>query len=388
MKMKNREEEFTKSESKKPKHLRKYRILLFGLVLILILVLWIVRNYGWNLITDNNPTNEILYAPNFDRIEAGVYRLRVEVFRDRENDRRADTFVDFDRDLSIIISENNNGLVSLNVQNLRDDIIVDGIRIRGDLRNRSRGGFHVVDMNNVGMALGYREVSNGVPITAYGTDDDFNLMPGNWRWVDDVEEMSTYFQLEVLDIRLYFLEDWTEGNGIETERNQADDLILIRYVGASDSYHVEEGRDHLRSLLVGYEADEKDEDEDVGEEDEDDHENDETEPEHDPEPADYTNVELDSHNYTTQAFNVTTELEEIVLRIEHSGENWIGSPFYNVYDDVFEETLDVDADGVIELTVSAIHFMDAMFINDVEVEFELGPYGYGFQQFNFNVEFE
>ena len=101
---------------------------------------------------------------------------------------------------------------------------------------------------------------------------------------------------------------------------------------------------------------------------------------------DETMVDMVLHLYTTQVFNVVTELEEIVLRIEHSDENWIDSPFYDVFDDVFEETLEVGESGTIELFVGAVHNMDAMFINDVEVEFVSPEIG-GTQHFIFNIEF-
>ena len=104
------------------------------------------------------------------------------------------------------------------------------------------------------------------------------------------------------------------------------------------------------------------------------------------EPDEETRVEMVVHLYTTQVFNVTTDLEEIVLRIEHSGENWIGSPFDDVFDDVVEEVLEVGESGAIELFVGAVHNMDAIYINDVEVEF-VSPEVGGTQHFIFNIEF-
>jgi len=101
-------------------------------------------------------------------------------------------------------------------------------------------------------------------------------------------------------------------------------------------------------------------------------------------------VELIDHIYTTQTFNIAIELDEIVLRIEHtefSDGNWIDSSFYAVYYDVLEETIEVDENGVIELFIGAIHNMDAMFINGVEVDFVTPEIG-GAQLFVFNVEFE
>ena len=131
-----------------------------------------------------------------------------------------------------------------------------------------------------------------------------------------------------------------------------------------------------------FELDDEDENDDGDEENEQEEDDDEGEDE----PDGNTTVEMDSHVYTTQVFNVVTELDEIILRIEHSDGNWIGSPFYSTYYNVFEEPLEVEADGTIELSVSAGHHMNAMFINGIEVEFT--PIEYGYQQFIFNVEFE
>lgn len=99
-----------------------------------------------------------------------------------------------------------------------------------------------------------------------------------------------------------------------------------------------------------------------------------------------TRIELVLHLYTTQVFNVTTDNEEVVLRIEHSGENWIGDPFDYVFDGEVEEALNVDENGSIELFVGAVHNIDAMFINEVEVDF-VSPEVGGLQHFIFNVEF-
>jgi len=73
--------------------------------------------------------------------------------------------------------------------------------------------------------------------------------------------------------------------------------------------------------------------------------------------------------------------------MENSSANWIDTPFNDFFDGLFEETLEVDENGVIELIVGAIGYIDAMFINDVEVEFVIPELG-GSQQFIFNVEFE
>jgi len=115
----------------------------------------------------------------------------------------------------------------------------------------------------------------------------------------------------------------------------------------------------------------------------------ETEPVTEPEPVpeDETSIEMDSHVGDVQTFTVITSHDEIVLRIDHSGDNWIDYPFNRIFsaEDEFEETMEPNAEGAIILPVGAVNSMDAMFINDVEVEFASGN---GRQRFIFYIEFE
>ena len=136
--------------------------------------------------------------------------------------------------------------------------------------------------------------------------------------------------------------------------------------------------------------DEDNDSNDIDEEDIDDEDNDqEEEPEPDPEPnpADMTSIEMENHVGTVQTFIVETEHDEIQLRVEHSGDNWIGYPLYDITSDTFEHIMEPDANGNVVLSVGAVHNVEAIFINDVEVEFEssVPP---GLQDFIFVIEFE
>lgn len=110
-----------------------------------------------------------------------------------------------------------------------------------------------------------------------------------------------------------------------------------------------------------------------------------TEPE--PDPADTTSIDMESHFGTVQTFTVRTEHDEIVLRVEHSGDNWIGAPLNDITSDTFEAVMEPNAYGNVLLSVGAIHNVEAIFINDVEVEFETSVPP-GLQEFIFVVEFD
>ena len=122
----------------------------------------------------------------------------------------------------------------------------------------------------------------------------------------------------------------------------------------------------------------------------DDTETDEPEPEPEPEPEDFTSIELDDHTGRTQVFVVTTELDEVELRIEHSGANWIGGFFNgssvinNTYTDTLNQTFTLDGSDTLNLNVGAMNNITGMYINDVEVPFSADSTGQ--QNFNFIIE--
>ena len=153
------------------------------------------------------------------------------------------------------------------------------------------------------------------------------------------------------------------------------------------------GEETIPSIVTnphGLDIEEDDENDDDDEENGDDEENDDDEDEDDPDPdppsaEDETSIDFISHNNYDQTFIVVTSHEEIVIRIEHSGPNWIGMPYNEIFDGLFETTLTPNANGIIELGVGAVNNMEQMFINDVEVEFVTVN---GRQSFIFQIEFE
>ena len=341
-------------------------------------------------------------SANLDRVERGIYRLRVEIFGNRLDPRREDAIVDFDRELNVTIQKEDE-VLSLRLENLKEDIVVHNIRVQGRLRNRDdEDDFYLVDTTHHRLSLSYNQVSRGVPLVAYTTDIHHNREINNWILLRDISEFRENFELEFVEISFYFAED-------KDDVDENSEPLILRYVARSDLYELFEPHDtglkdkeiedkhEEESDYDDYEQEDEDsdyedseseseeqEDEDSELEDEDSELEDEDE---DEEQDNDTHIEFISHIYdTTQTFAVTTSLEEIVVRIEHSDENWIDSPFYGSFDDVLEETLVVDANGVAEIFVGAVHTIEAMFINGVEVDFETNVVG--FQQFVFNVTFE
>jgi len=370
------------------------------IIKVLIVILLLV---GGNFVLSHFRNQEAERGPfssaNLDRVERGVYRVRVEIFGDRLDPRREDALVDFDRELNVTIQKEDD-VLSLRVENLKEDIIIHNIRLQGRLRNRSYDDFYLVDTTHHRLGLRFDQKSRGVPLVAYTTDIHHNQEINNWLLLRDIDEFRQYFELEFLEISFYF----SEGD-FSSDR---DERLVLRYIARSDLYELfgEPVEEELVNGVNGEESedeepedeepedeepeDEEDEEEDEESEDEepDDEESDDDESEDD-ESDGNTRIVLVDHAYEdfTQTFTVATSQEEIILRIEHSDDNWIDTPFYNVFSNVFEETLAVDANGVAELFVGAIHNMDAMFINDVEVDFaSIGLVGY--QHFIFHVLFE
>ena len=370
---------------------------------LIVLTLLVVGTFILNHFRNIEAESGEFSSANLDRVERGIYRLRVEIFGDRLDPRREDALVDFDRELNVTFQKEDE-VLSLRLENLKEDIVIHNIRIQGRLRNREDDDFYLVDTTHHRMRLKYNQISRGVPLVAYTTDINHNREINNWLLLRDISEFREYFELEFLEISFYFVKD-------DDDVDESAEHLVLRYVARSDLYELfepygagpENGEiedkyegepDDEGSELEDEDLDYEDselEDEDLEDENLDD-ENSELEYEdpeqEDEEQDDETHIEFISHIYdTTQTFAVSTSLEEIVVRIEHSDENWIDSPFYNTFDDVLEETLAVDANGVAEIFVGAVHTIEAMFINDVEVNF-VSDGLVGFQQFVFNVTFE
>lgn len=109
----------------------------------------------------------------------------------------------------------------------------------------------------------------------------------------------------------------------------------------------------------------------------------ETEPESEPHVEELTQIIFDNHSGETQTFDLSTTHDELNLRIEHSGQNWIDITG-GMYDDSFEYSFTLDDDSI-RFRVGAIQNVEAIFINDVEVEFEADGL-VGAQNFVFNIQ--
>lgn len=104
-----------------------------------------------------------------------------------------------------------------------------------------------------------------------------------------------------------------------------------------------------------------------------------------PEDEDATIIELNEHIGTMQTFTVITTGNEIELRMEHSGANWIGGPINATHDSLLEETFVGLGNGdTLNLPVGAIDNIDAIFINGVEVPFVSNGLA-GVQNFYFHI---
>ena len=362
--------------------IRQYIMRVF-IVLILLVGGTFVLNHFRNLEAESGDFS----SANLDRVEKGIYRLRVEIFGNRLEPRREDALVDFDRELNVTIQKEDE-VLSLRVRNLKEDIIVHNVRIQGRLRNREDDDFYLVDTTHHRMNLNYNQVSRGVPLVAYTTDIHHNREINNWLLLRDISEFREYFELEFLEVSFNIIDD------------ENSDNLVLRYIARSDLYELfepnesetddkeykDEYEDESDYEYSDQEDDSELEDEDPEYEDEEVEEDSELEDE-DSNLEDETQIQFISHTYdTTQTFAVVTSLENIVVRIEHSDENWIDTPFYSSFDDVFEEVLTVDENGIAEIFVGAVHTIEAMFINGVEVDIVTDVVG--FQQFVFNVIFE
>ena len=171
--------------------------------------------------------NDDFSSANLNRIDSGIYRLRVEVFGDFAATRRAETPIDLDRDLNIIV-QRQNGLLSLSITNEHEGIIVQDVEIRGSLRNRETYDFHQISIVDKQANLGYNEVSRGIPISIFTTNNYAQLELENWRWLTDIEEFREHFRLHLIDVTFKTI----------NEHGQADELIRLRYTTSTDFYEI------------------------------------------------------------------------------------------------------------------------------------------------------
>ena len=224
----------------------RIRRIIMVTIIMLLLVLWVhllLNDYRVSLAeyrtafaeieTTNYVENSVeisdFSSANLDRVDDGVYRLRVEVSGDYTAGRRVDTPVDFDRDLRMTVTESAlNGILLLHITNERDDIIIQDVEIRGKLISRELDDFHQVFAANIRADLGYNETSRGVPISIFATDEDAQLQLENWRWLTDLEEFGENFKLHYMEITF---------RGID-EYDEADDLIRLRYTTLTDFYEI------------------------------------------------------------------------------------------------------------------------------------------------------
>ena len=175
--------------------------------------------------TTNTVNSNEFSSANLDRVESGIYRLRVEVSGDFTAERRHDTPIDFDRDLEIIIKMWN-GLLLLEVTNKRTDVIVQDVEIRGSLSNREYSDFTQISVANYQANLGRDETSRGIPISIFKTDSHSQLQAENWRWLADIAEFRENFKLHYMEVT------FVDG------RDDADELVRLRYTTSTDFYEV------------------------------------------------------------------------------------------------------------------------------------------------------
>ena len=215
------------------KFLRKYRTVI--LLILCIVLIGIVIAIGINRRLDDiaaqaaraearTAAHESFSSSNLERVEPGLYRLRVEIFGDRSDSRREDAYVDFDRDLNIMITQEH-GVLALRVENLNEEIVLDRVRLRGSLRNRE--ALNLVETTHYRLDLGYNEVSRGVPLIIYtGTENVRGS--SNWHSLTNLGEFRNYFELDYLKVTFNFLAE------------DEDRRVTLRYISRYDRYDVYE----------------------------------------------------------------------------------------------------------------------------------------------------
>jgi len=168
-------------------------------------------------------------SANLNRVERGVYRLRVEVFGNHEGPRREDTYIDFDRDLVITIYEDYGHVLAFNVENLREDIEIVEFVLRGRLRNRERNyRINLVNVQTDYLSLGYRAISPSLPISIHIANEYHEIELNNFDWLNNMEEFRNYFELTFFQVTFYMPE-------------LTDEKLQVRYMASSNVYETRVG---------------------------------------------------------------------------------------------------------------------------------------------------
>ena len=171
----------------------------------------------------NYVENSSFSSANLDRVDEGVYELRVEVSGGRADIRRQDTPVDFDRDLRITV-QMLNGILLLNITNMRNDIIIQDVEIRGSLASRGVYDFHQIFVEDIQANLGYNETSRGIPISIFTTNNFSQLQLENWQWISDIEEFRENFKLHYIEVTF--------------RADDEDEFTRLRYTTSTDFYEI------------------------------------------------------------------------------------------------------------------------------------------------------
>lgn len=170
------------------------------LVILSIIILNFVGFIVFSEVRTIRSENAKFSSANLDRVERGLYRLRVETFGNRDDFIRADSPIDFDRELNITISEERDLLV-LRVENLNETLVIEDISIRGRLGNRVTGsGFHIIYTASESMNLYYGEISRGIPVPVFRASGDGVREYHNAKFlrIKHLLELRDFFELEII----------------------------------------------------------------------------------------------------------------------------------------------------------------------------------------------
>ena len=205
--------------------------------IIIITLIFIFMITVVNLVIGNQRATERFVSTNFDLIGDNQFRLRVEVFGDRGTERRNDTPLDFDRDLNILIQEQND-LLSLDITNEKEDVIILSVQIHGLLQNRALSEFHQINVFHSNLKLSYGENSLGLPISSFVTNERLQPLLDSPRFLNDLNEFVDHFELTVIDVVFQYID--FPGESIE-----------LRYVARRDIYQIRYGADLVHNIMAG-----------------------------------------------------------------------------------------------------------------------------------------
>ena len=199
------------------------------LIVVLLIVLLAIL-YGNRVLQQRNA--EVLLgrdfsSANLDRVERGIYQLRVEMFGERGDTIREDTFLDFDRELNITFREFR-GLIMFEIENMAEDIIINEVIIAGRLGNRDREDrdfFHIRAANS-GLSLEFGENSRGVPIPLFASTGSRGRNDNVSRNLNstELEEFRNYFELDSVRVRF-----WKNGEEINLRYRPQDDTYTREF---------------------------------------------------------------------------------------------------------------------------------------------------------------